>query len=48
MIGKNRYAIYSGSNNVEINEIFEQTSVFYRNVNSMRYQSKKVQYSDFM
>ena len=42
MIGHNRYAIYSGTKNVEINEVFEQTSVFYRNINNYRYQPKMI------
>eukprot|EP00347_Sterkiella_histriomuscorum_P011793 403371077 len=52
--GQNRYAIYSSVNNVkgkqnskgnstvEINEMFEQISVFYRNINNHKFQTKKI------
>jgi len=35
--GQNRYAIYKDSKNVDISELFEQTSVFYKNIHTNKY-----------
>ena len=42
MLGKNRYAVYTNSKHVEIDEIFEQTSTFFKNHHTKRYQKKNV------
>ena len=42
MIGYNRYAIYKDSKSVDINEAFEQVSVFFKNLHTGKYQSKVI------